>query len=41
MGGSGGDRTVEEAADTALWLASLAPLEVTGGFSTDRRRVPW
>lgn len=41
MGGPGGDRTVEEGADTALWLASLAPLERTGGFFTDRRRIPW
>ncbi len=41
MGGPGGDRTPEEGADTALWLASLAPLELTGGFFTDRKRIPW
>jgi len=41
MGGPEGDRTPDEGADTALWLASLAPLETTGGFFTDRRRIPW
>lgn len=41
MGGPAGDRTPEEGADTALWLASLEPLEVTGGFFTDRQRIPW
>lgn len=41
MGGPDGDRTPEEGADTALWLASLEPLEVTGGFFTDRRPIPW
>lgn len=41
MGGPGGDRTPEEGADTALWLASLEPLELTGGFFTDRKRIPW
>ncbi len=41
MGGPRGDRTPAEGADTALWLASLAPLELTGGFFTDRKRIPW
>lgn len=41
MGGPEGDRTPAEGADTALWLASLAPLELTGGFFTDRKRIPW
>ena len=41
MGGPEGDRTPDEGADTALWLASLAPLETTGGFFTDRRRILW
>lgn len=41
MGGPGGDRTPEEGADTALWLASLEPLEHTGGFFTDRTPIPW
>lgn len=41
MGGPGGDRTPDEGADTALWLASLEPLELTGGFFTDRKRIPW
>lgn len=41
MGGPQGDRTPEQGADTALWLASLAPLERTGGFFTDRKRIPW
>lgn len=41
MGGPQGDRTPAEGADTALWLASLPPLEITGGFFTDRKRIPW
>lgn len=41
MGGPEGDRTPDQGADTALWLASLAPLELTGGFFTDRKRIPW
>jgi NAD(P)-dependent dehydrogenase (short-subunit alcohol dehydrogenase family) len=41
MGGPDGDRTVEEGADTALWLAALEPLDLTGGFFTDRKRIPW
>lgn len=41
MGGPEGDRSPEQGADTALWLASLAPLELTGGFFTDRKRIPW
>ena len=41
MGGPAGDRTPEEGADTALWLASLPPLELTAGFFTDRKRIRW
>lgn len=41
MGGPEGDRSPEQGADTALWLASLAPLELTGGFFSDRKRIPW
>jgi len=41
MGGPQGDRTPEEGADTALWLSSLAPMKMTGGFFTDRKRIPW
>lgn len=41
MGGPLGDRTPEQGADTALWLASLEPLEETAGFFSDRARIPW
>ena len=41
MGGPKGDRTPEQGADTALWLASLDTLEPTGQFFTDRRSIPW
>lgn len=41
MGGPEGNRTPEEGADTALWLASLDPLDLTGGFFSDRARIPW
>jgi NAD(P)-dependent dehydrogenase (short-subunit alcohol dehydrogenase family) len=41
MGGPNADRTVEEGADTAVWLAVEAPHELTGKFFRDRQEVPW
>src|SRR3954471_3538146 len=41
MGGEGAPRTVEEAADTALWLATLPDDGPTGGFFRDRKPLPW
>jgi NAD(P)-dependent dehydrogenase (short-subunit alcohol dehydrogenase family) len=41
MGGESAPRTVAEAADTAVWLATLPNDGPTGGFFRDRKPVPW
>jgi NAD(P)-dependent dehydrogenase (short-subunit alcohol dehydrogenase family) len=41
MGGQGATRSVEEGADTIVWLASEAPRELTGKFLRDRKEIPW
>ncbi|MBI2509492.1 MAG: SDR family oxidoreductase [Betaproteobacteria bacterium] len=41
MGGAGAPRTVEQGADTALWLATLPDGGPTGGFFRDRKPIPW
>jgi NAD(P)-dependent dehydrogenase (short-subunit alcohol dehydrogenase family) len=41
MGGSGASRSVEEGADTAVWLATLPDDGPTGGFFRDRKPIPW
>jgi NAD(P)-dependent dehydrogenase (short-subunit alcohol dehydrogenase family) len=41
MGGASAPRSVEEGADTAVWLASEAPQELTGKFFRDRKEIPW
>ena len=41
MGGPDAPRTVEEGADTAVWLADAAPHELTGNFFRDRAVIPW
>jgi NAD(P)-dependent dehydrogenase (short-subunit alcohol dehydrogenase family) len=41
MGGPTAPRSVEEGADTAVWLATEAPLEFTGKFFRDREVIPW
>lgn len=41
MGGSGAPRTVEEGADTAVWLATLPDNGPNGGFFKDRKPIPW
>ena len=41
MGGRGAPRTIEEGADTAVWLATLAGDGPTGGFFRDRRPIDW
>jgi NAD(P)-dependent dehydrogenase (short-subunit alcohol dehydrogenase family) len=41
MGGPSAPRSVEEGADTAVWLASEAPHELTGKFFRDRHEIPW
>jgi NAD(P)-dependent dehydrogenase (short-subunit alcohol dehydrogenase family) len=40
-GGPNATRSVEEGADTAVWLADEAPHELTGKFFRDRREIPW
>ena len=41
MGGQAAPRSVEECADTAVWLATLADDGPTGGFFRDRQPIPW
>jgi NAD(P)-dependent dehydrogenase (short-subunit alcohol dehydrogenase family) len=40
MGGSGATKSVEEGADTAVWLAT-DPEVGTGGFFRNREPIPW
>ena len=40
MGGRGAPRSVEEGADTAVWLAT-DPGVGSGGFYRDRKPIPW
>jgi NAD(P)-dependent dehydrogenase (short-subunit alcohol dehydrogenase family) len=41
MGGSGAPKSVEEGADTAVWLATLTDDGPTGGFFRNRKPIPW
>ena len=41
MGGEGAHRTVEQGADTPVWLVTEAPASVTGEFLRDRKTIPW
>ena len=41
MGGESANRSVEEGADTILWLATEAPQSLTGKFLRDRKEIPW
>ena len=41
MGGQNATRSVEEGADTIVWLATDAPQELTGKFLRDRKEIPW
>ncbi|MEZ5977802.1 MAG: SDR family NAD(P)-dependent oxidoreductase [Planctomycetota bacterium] len=41
MGGDEAPRSVEEGADTAVWLATLPRGGPNGGFFRDRKLVPW
>ncbi|MGQ0750801.1 MAG: SDR family oxidoreductase [Betaproteobacteria bacterium] len=41
MGGPDAPRTVEQAADTAVWLATLPDEGPTGGFFRDRLPIAW
>ncbi len=41
MGGQSATRSVEEGADTIVWLAADAPQKLTGKFLRDRKEIPW
>lgn len=41
MGGSEAPRSVEQGADTIVWLATEAPQSMTGLFLRDRKPIPW
>jgi NAD(P)-dependent dehydrogenase (short-subunit alcohol dehydrogenase family) len=41
MGGRSAPRSVEEGADTAVWLATLPDDGPTGGFFRNREPIPW
>jgi NAD(P)-dependent dehydrogenase (short-subunit alcohol dehydrogenase family) len=41
MGGRQAPRSVEEGADTIVWLAAEAPQTMTGLFVRDRKPIPW
>ena len=41
MGGPGAPRSVEEGADTIVWLATLGAKGPTGGFFSDRKAIAW
>lgn len=41
LGGPGAPRTIEEGADTAIWLATLPDDGPSGGFFRDRTAIPW
>ncbi len=41
MGGPNATRTVEQGAETAVWLATLPDTGPTGGFFRDKAPIPW
>jgi NAD(P)-dependent dehydrogenase (short-subunit alcohol dehydrogenase family) len=41
MGGPNAERSVEQGADTAVWLATLPKEGPSGGFFRDREPIPW
>jgi NAD(P)-dependent dehydrogenase (short-subunit alcohol dehydrogenase family) len=41
MGGAKATRSVEEGADTAVWLADEAPQDLTGKIFRDRQEIDW
>jgi NAD(P)-dependent dehydrogenase (short-subunit alcohol dehydrogenase family) len=41
MGGRNATRSVEEGADTIVWLATDAPQKLTGKFLRNRKEIPW
>ena len=41
MGGGNATRSVEEGADTIVWLATEAPQDLNAKFLRDRKEIPW
>jgi NAD(P)-dependent dehydrogenase (short-subunit alcohol dehydrogenase family) len=41
MGGAGAPRSVEQGAETAVWLAMLPHDGPSGGFFRDKKPIPW
>jgi NAD(P)-dependent dehydrogenase (short-subunit alcohol dehydrogenase family) len=41
MGGQNAPRSVEQGADTAIWLATLPDNGPSGKFFRDRKKIPW
>jgi len=41
MGGQNATRSVEQGADTIVWLAADAPQKLTSKFLRDRKEIPW
>ena len=41
MGGSNARLSVEEGADSIVWLATEAPHKLTGKFIKERKEIPW
>ena len=41
MGGKNASRSLEEGADTIVWLATLPARGPSGGFYRDRKRIAW
>jgi hypothetical protein len=41
MGGTTAPRSVEEGADTAVWLAAEAEQKLTGKIFRDRKEICW
>lgn len=41
MGGPGAPRTLEQGAETPVWLATLPDDGPNGGFFRDRKAIPW
>ena len=41
MGGANAPRSVEQGADTIVWLATLPDNGPTGGFFSDRKKIEW
>jgi NAD(P)-dependent dehydrogenase (short-subunit alcohol dehydrogenase family) len=41
MGGANATRSVEQGADTMVWLATEAPANLTAKFLRDRKAIAW